>query len=131
MCRSDAWLRTGLFPGYTRLSVRPLLTLFVFLLALSVSGISSAVAANMTDDDCCADGAEKTAPGDEPADGHGDKCPPLCHACACSPTFAVPTIAPTGIAVRTIDLKDAIEFCSQLPASPPGPGVFHPPRLSA
>jgi hypothetical protein len=111
------------------LSVRPLVTLLIVILTLSVSGIASAVAATITEDDCCADGAE--SPRDEaPTEGH-DNCPPLCHACACSPTFAVPAIAtPDGFVAiaRPAVISDP---CSQLPASPPGRGVFHPPRCTA
>jgi hypothetical protein len=110
--------------------VRPLVTLLIVILALSVSGIASAVAATITKDDCCADGADQAPSDDAPTEGH-DKCPPLCHACACSPTFAVPALATPDVFVALAAPASISDPCSQLPASPPGRGVFHPPRCTA
>lgn len=111
--------------------LRSLLTLLIVVVALSASGISSIIASTAGDDDgdCCPDGAGDDASG-EP-DGERDRCPPLCHACACSPAFSVPSIGAAHGVVRAIDRRVTSETRSQLPASPPGRGVFHPPRRSA
>ena len=110
--------------------VRPLIAILIVLFALSASGITSAIAATVTEDDCCADGAEQSQKDDGPTEGH-EKCPPLCHACACSPTFAVPGLAiPEAFVAIAQPVLTSVP-CSQLPASPPGRGVFHPPRCTA
>ena len=108
--------------------MRPLLLLLTLLLTLSASGLSSAIATSGGDDDCCADGGDER---DRDPQGHGDTCPPLCHACACSPTFAIPGPVPVAAMVLTIDGFLSIDASSQLPPSPPGRGVFHPPRRGA
>ena len=107
-----------------------LLSLLILLMTLSSSGISSAIAAGLHDDDaessaCCPDGAE-----DERPDGD-HKCPPLCHACACSPTFSVPSITFSALLVHELVCDESIDVLTQPAASPPHPGVFHPPRLAA
>ncbi len=110
--------------------MRALLTVLILLLTLSASGISSAIASSASGDDCCADGAGEDGDEQRP-DGERDKCPPLCHACACSPTFAVPNGMMSDEIARTLDRPVSVDISSQLPASPPGRGVFHPPRHSA
>lgn len=117
---------------YSRSLVRTLLTLLIVMLTLSASGISSAIVASASDDDCCPDGADqKGSSSDEQPGGERDRCPPLCHACACSPAFSVPAVLVGADLVRTPDRQAALEASSQLPVSPPGPDVFHPPRISA
>ncbi len=116
--------------------LRSLLTLLIVILTLSASGISSVMASTMSDDtmsddDCCADGAGDEAPGGESPDGERDRCPPLCHACACSPIFSVPSAASVEWVVRSVERHVTIDGSSQLPVSPPGRGVFHPPRRAA
>lgn len=108
---------------------RLLLSLLILLMTLSASGISSAIAAGLHDDEneagaCCPDGADDDAPG-----GKSD-CPPLCHACACSPTFAVPTTT-VRTPIRELVRNDSVDVLNQPAASPPRPGVFHPPRRAA
>jgi hypothetical protein len=116
--------------------MRALLALLILILTIASSGISSAIASTIGgDDDCCVDGAEDGAP--EPrsdgdgADGDGDRCPPLCHGCACSPAFSVPTSVAIVWVVRVVEHRRTVHSASQLPASPFGEGVFHPPRRLA
>lgn len=110
--------------------MRTFLTLLIVVLTLSASGISSVIASTVGDsDDCCAAGDE--VPDQELPDGEGDRCPPLCHACACSPMFSVPATVVVDRVVCFVDRRMTTEGLSQLPASPPGKGVFHPPRRSA
>lgn len=116
--------------------VRPLLALLILLVSLTTSGITSAIAATVTDgdDECCANtdreaaehGDDESAPNSE-----RDECPPLCHACACSPMFAVPELVGPHIVTRELQRIDPIDGYSQLPPSPPGTDVFHPPRRNA
>ncbi len=117
--------------------MRPLLALLILILTISSSGISSAIASTINgDEDCCVDGAEDGAPaprspspsqsGDE-----GERCPPMCHGCACSPAFSVPTSIAIVWVVRVVEHRRAIRSVSQLPASHVGEGVFHPPRRAA
>lgn len=110
--------------------MRPLLTLLIVVLTLAASGISSVIAATEGDDDCCADGGDDEAPEQERPDGERDRCPPLCHGCACSPMFSVPATVSVDRVVGDVDLDRTLEGSSQLPPSPPGEGVFHPPRRS-
>lgn len=111
------------------LLARSLFSLLVVVLALSASGLSSAIASSYGEtDDCCADGAGD--PDEGKPEGRGDHCPPLCHACACSPAFAIPTVALARSTHETVRHQMTIEGSSQLPLGPPGRGVFHPPRLS-
>jgi hypothetical protein len=110
--------------------VRALLSLLILALTLSTSGISSAAIATITGDGCCADAEEDAHDQDHP-DGEQDKCPPLCHTCACSPTFAVPKHTTTVELVCVLERGPTFDVSSQPPASPPRPGVFHPPRLRA
>ena len=105
--------------------MRPLRAILIVVLALGMSGTTSALAASATRD-CCDDGA-KQAQSDGPAERH-EKSPPLCHACACSPTFAVPGLATPHELVLTAQPVLTVWPCSQLLASVPGRGVFHPPR---
>jgi hypothetical protein len=126
--------------------MRALLALLILILTIASSGISSAIASTIGgDDDCCVDGAEDGAP--EPrsdgdgadgggadgggADGDGDRCPPLCHGCACSPAFSVPTSVAIVWVVRVVEHRRTVHSASQLPTSPFGEGVFHPPRRLA
>jgi len=119
--------------------MRPLLALLILILTISSSGISSAIASTIDgdDDDCCVDGADDGAPaqrsqsqsGDE--GGEGERCPPLCHGCACSPAFSVPTSIAIVWVVRVVEHRRTIRSVSQLPASHVGEGVFHPPRRAA
>lgn len=101
-------------------------------MSLTTSGITSAIAATITDgDECCADAdREATEHGDDEQapDGERDECPPLCHACACSPMFAVPDLVGPHMVMRELQRIEPIDSCSQLPPSPPGTDVFHPPR---
>lgn len=110
--------------------VRVLLTLLIVILTLSASGLSSAIVASTGDDDCCSDGADRKGADEQPG-GERDRCPPFCHACACSPAFAAPMLITAGTVVRIPDRQPSPEAPSQLPASPPGQGVFHPPRNAA
>lgn len=112
--------------------MRPLLTLLIVVLALSASGISSVIASTAGgNDDCCADDAADSTPDQQPPDGERDRCPPLCHACACSPTFSVPATVLVDRVVRVVERHVTFDASPQLPASPPGEGVFHPPRRAA
>ena len=110
----------GLYKGSF---MRALLIFLVLVVALGASGITSAIASTVVEDDCCADGA-----GESPADEERDECPPLCHACACSPTFSVPSLEALATSDALVERDAASPRRSQLPASPPGRGVFHPPR---
>jgi hypothetical protein len=112
--------------------VRALLTLLILILTLAASGLSSAVAsiAMGEDDDCCVDGAEDKAP-DPESGGERDRCPPFCHGCACSPSFAMPAPVAVVRVIRVALHRRAVHNDSQLPASPAGEGVFHPPRRAA
>ena len=115
--------------------VRPLLVLLIVVLAAAASGVPSTIAATASGDDCCADGAVEVQSGEvqseERPSGERDECPPLCHACACSPAFALPTVTTTDTVLRAFGRHVPVGISSQLPAGPPGPGVFHPPRASA
>ena len=116
--------------------VRALLALLILLVSLTTSGITSAIAATITGEDCCADGeseATQHADNEQAPEGGGerDECPPLCHACACSPMFAVPELVGPHIVTRELQSIDPIDGYSQLPTSPPGTDVFHPPRRTA
>lgn len=119
--------------------MRPLISLMILILTLAVSGISSAAVATSTGNDCCGD-AKSTEPGapelehsdrDEHPDGDGDACPPLCHKCACSPTFAVPKLGTAGSITLSLGSWISFENPLQLPVGPPRSGVFHPPRRAA
>jgi hypothetical protein len=103
--------------------VRFFLALLVLVVTLSISGISSAIAA-VAVDECCEDG------GRDEARGVCDDCPPFCHACACAPSFAVPANHVPSL-VRTVERAAPSEPSLQLPPSPSLPGVFHPPRRVA
>ena len=109
--------------------MRPLLALLIIILTLGASGLTSAIASTVTEDEdgCCTDGE-----GEQPNDGSGERneCPPLCHRCACSPMFAIPRFD-LGEFVAEVRCDAAPELSSQLPTSPPGRGVFHPPRRAA
>lgn len=114
--------------------VRPLLVLLILLVSLTTSGIASAVAATMTDGDCCGETAEEArehGESEQAPDSERDECPPLCHACACSPMFAVPSLAAPHAVTRELVCVDPLDGYSQLPTSPPGTDVFHPPRRFA
>jgi hypothetical protein len=110
--------------------LRPLLTLLIVLVTFASSGISSAIASSMSDDenDCCGEKGESDKRDEGPSER--DRCPPLCHACACSPTFSVPPVLVAVELIREIDAMSPSDSVKQPPASPPGPGVFHPPRVS-
>ena len=106
-----------------------LLALLIIVLTLGASGLTSAIASTVPDDDvaCCADGEGERRDEGLPAD---DGCPPLCDRCACSPTFALPRCELERIVAEArSDIAD--ELSSQLPVGPPGRGVFHPPRRAA
>lgn len=113
--------------------MRPLLALLILILTISSSGISSAIASTISgDDDCCVDGADDGAPEPQSQSGdEGDRCPPLCHGCACSPAFSVPTSIAIVWVVRVVEHRRTVRSVSQLPVSPVGEGVFHPPRRAA
>jgi hypothetical protein len=112
--------------------MRPLLALLILMLTICSSGISSAIAFTAErDDGCCVDGAGDGAPDPQSGD-EGKRCPPLCHECACSPAFSVPTtVISIFRVVRFVEYRRTIHIASQLPASPFGEGVFHPPRHAA
>ncbi len=109
--------------------LRPLLTLLIVIVTFASSGISSAIASSMSDedDDCCAEKGESDKRDEGPSD---DRCPPLCHACACSPTFSVPPVLVAVELIRELEMMSPLDSVKQPSASPPGPGVFHPPRVS-
>lgn len=112
--------------------MRPLLALLILLLTLCTSGLSSVMAAAVRGDAQCCLGEDEEEPARSASDDGGrDECPPLCHECACSPTFAVPPALRDPGAVIAVEFRPALEASSQLPASPPGEGVFHPPRAFA
>ena len=114
--------------------VRPLLAVLILMLSLTTSGITSAVAATIGDGDCCAESGEEArelGQDEQTPDSDRDPCPPLCHACACSPMFAVPSLVAPHPVTRELHTIDPIDGYSQLPASPPGTDVFHPPRRFA
>ena len=108
------------------LTVRPLLAVFIIILTLGASGITSAIASSVavSEDDCCTDGAGDL-PNEEGPSGERDKCPPFCHSCACSPTFAVPSMGSIEAIVCEARAEVAPALSSQLPPSPPGRDVFH------
>jgi hypothetical protein len=104
--------------------VRLSLAFLVLVIAMSISGISSAMVSSLGED-CCTDGPEAPlsgVPSDTP-----ERCPPFCHVCACSPAFAVP---PPHVPLFVGSVEHAVpaEAPSTLPKSPPSPDVFHPPR---
>ena len=105
--------------------VRTLQMLLVVALALSISGLSSAIAA-AADEQCCAGEAEATE-GSEPDEDQD--CPPFCHACACSQVFAIPSVIHERAVISISELGAVSMFWP--PTSPPIGGVFHPPRCSA
>jgi hypothetical protein len=95
----------------------------ILVLTLTTSGISASIANVISgEEDCCGDEAEG-----EENDSDRAPCPPLCHACPCSPVFAVPQVSAEPVVARASD-PVTIELVLQPPVSPPGPGVFHPPR---
>ncbi|HMG20554.1 MAG TPA: hypothetical protein VK607_04525 [Kofleriaceae bacterium] len=117
--------------------LRALLTLLVVITALAVSGLSSAFASSFGSDQCCAAECSDEASGDQPCGDHSSKspgsrgCSPVCHACACAPAFAPPAACSTTFVVHSIEMNQLADVASQLPISPPGDDIFHPPRLSA
>lgn len=110
--------------------VRALLTLLILILTLAASGLTSAVAsiAMGEDEDCCVDGPEDEAP---ESGSERDRCSPFCHGCACSPSFSMPAPVAVVRVDRVVEPRRTFHDDSQLPASPAGEGVFHPPRRAA
>lgn len=102
--------------------------LLVFMLAFVASGISSAIAATGEDQEQCCSEAEDSRDEDAPPQ---DDCPPLCHACACSPSFAIPRLEVVTEPVVEVLVQRSLHVASNLPLGPPSRGVFHPPRASA
>lgn len=105
---------------------RPVLLLFVIMLAALATGVPAAASEYPGQ---CSDGCSDET-GQEGAGDHDPDCAPFCHACPC---FA-PMLAASATSVVYVAEPEGLVtvwFVSTNPTAPPPQDVFHPPRHSA
>ena len=115
--------------------LRSLPLLLIAALVLGVSGVLPVAAASAECCDAGCDDDEEHAPaaGVQGEESHGDGaddtgCAPLCTSCVCATFFAPAVMAVVSEVPALAAVQHAAWQAFVAPESPPGTGVFHPPR---